>query len=271
MNPRPRILITNDDGIEAESIWLIRQSLSEHAHCEIVAPRYPRSASSHAVSLTGNIRLHAIEKNGFGKGYGVDGTPVDAIKFALSELFKKETFDLIVSGINLGPNTGVSVYYSGTIAAAREGVISGIPAFAVSVAAFEWREFSYAVDLTKRIAFQYLAGGFPPDYFLNVNVPGVLPGEIRGIRLTRQAPSRFVEMFEKVDHPDGGTYRLSGEIRVLSGNGDTDQEALAENFVSITPLSLDMTHYGYMDKTHDLVKALEFTSLPDRPASQKLS
>ncbi|MBI4549386.1 MAG: 5'/3'-nucleotidase SurE [Candidatus Omnitrophica bacterium] len=270
MKKHPRILITNDDGIEAESIWLIKRSLSELGHCEIVAPRYPRSASSHAVSLTGNIRLHPWERDGFGRGYGVDGTPADSIKFALSELFKQETFDLIVSGINLGPNTGVSVYYSGTIAAAREGVISGIPAFAVSVSAFEWQpDFAHAVGLTKQIAAQYLAGGLPPDYFLNVNGPGVSASAVRGIRLTRQAPSRFVEIFEKMDHPEGKTYRLSGEIRVLNGTGDTDQEALAENYVSVTPLSLDMTHYGHMDKTRDLLKALELTSLPDRPASQK--
>src|SRR5262245_24741579 len=138
---KPRILLTNDDGIEARSIWELKKFLSPSAECEIVAPRHPRSAASHAVSLSSHIRVHRIRRKGGGTGFGVDGTPADAIKIALSELFRNQPFDLIISGINLGLNTGVSVYYSGTIAAAREGVIAGIPGFAVSIGAAEWNGF----------------------------------------------------------------------------------------------------------------------------------
>ncbi len=252
-----RILLTNDDGIDSESIWALKRNLSDMAHCEIVAPRYPRSASSHAVSLHDRISVHRVRRNGRGTGYGVDGTPVDAIKFALSELFKKEPFDLIISGINLGPNTGVSVYYSGTIGAAREGVISGIPSFAVSIAAFEWNDFSYALNLTKRIARCYLSGKFPPDYFLNVNIPAVARTKVRGIRLSRQAPSRFVELFERAERKGKPSYLLKGKISVLKQDGSTDQEVLEQNYVSITPLCLDMTHYSYMKKTKGLIRSLE--------------
>lgn len=249
MKRRKRILLTNDDGIEAESIWALKDRLSKIADCEIVAPRHPKSASSHAVSLNDAIRHERIRRGKF-TGHGVHGTPVDAIKFALNELFPGKYFDLIVSGINLGPNTGVSVYYSGTIGAAREGIISGVPAFAVSIASFVWNRFNYALDITGEIARAYLGGNFPSDYFLNVNIPAVeSAAQIRGMRVTRQAPSKFVELFDKVKHPEGLGYKLRGKILVFDSDGDTDQEALEKNYVSITPLALDMTHYGHIKPT----------------------
>ncbi len=256
MRRRKRILLTNDDGIEAESIWALKDRLFKIADCEIVAPRHPKSASSHAVSLNDSIRLERVRRGKF-TGYGVHGTPVDAIKFALNELFSDKHFDLIVSGINLGPNTGVSVYYSGTIGAAREGIICGVPAFAVSIASFVWNGFDYALDITSQIARSYLAGKFPPDYFLNVNIPAVEnASEIRGMRVTRQAPSKFVELFDKERHPGGLSYKLRGKILVLDP-GDTDQEALEKQYVSITPLALDMTHYGHMKHAKAFLKALK--------------
>lgn len=254
---RRKILLTNDDGIEASSLWGLKQHLSDLADCEVVAPRSPRSASSHAVSLADTICVHRIEKKNGSAGYGVDGTPADAIKFALSELFRHQAFDLIISGINLGPNTGVSVYYSGTIAAAREGVISGIPSFAVSLGAFEWDDFSYAFDLTRKIALRYLERSLPADLFLNVNVPGLKPHEIQGIRFTRQAPSKFVELFEREKDGAPDCFRLKGKIVVLGGDGDTDQDALEAGYVSITPLNLDMTHYAHMEETRQLAGWLE--------------
>ncbi len=257
MRRKKRILLTNDDGIEAESIWALKEVLSGIADCEIVAPRHPKSASSHAVSLNHNIRLHRIRR-GKHKGYGVDGTPVDSIKFALNVLFSNRPFDLIVSGINLGPNTGVSVYYSGTIAAAREGIICGVPAFAVSIDSFVWNGFSYALEITKQIAVRYLCSGFPADYFLNVNIPAVEHARhIRGFRMTRQAPSKFVELFDREDAPGELSYRLRGKIVVLNPDGETDQEALEKKYVSITPLALDMTHYGHMKHTKTLLKDLQ--------------
>ncbi len=257
MEKKARILLTNDDGIEAKSIWSLKKKLSSIAECEIVTPRLPRSAWGHAVSLKDRIRYHRIRKDGLGFGYGVDGTPADAIKFALRELFKDKNFDLVISGINMGPNTGVSVYYSGTIAAAREGVISGIPAFAVSIGAAQWGDFSYAMNLTKKIALRYLSKAFPQDYFLNVNIPAVKASGIRGIRLTRQAPSKFVELFDREEENGELYYRLKGEMLVLSQDGGTDQEALSQNYVSITPLNLDTTHYPYMERTKHLIDWLE--------------
>lgn len=255
MKRKKRILLTNDDGIEAESIWALKDKLSAIADCEIVAPRHPKSASSHSVSLSHSIRLHSIRR-GKHKGYGIDGTPADSIKFALNELFRKHPFDLIVSGINLGLNTGVSVYYSGTIAAAREGIICGVPAFAVSIDSFVWNGFPYALDITRQIAACYLDGRFPADYFLNVNIPAVKNARhVRGIRMTRQAPSNFAEVFDREDQPQGPAYKLKGKIVVLE-SGKTDHEALERNYISMTPLALDMTHYGHMKHTKALLKNL---------------
>lgn len=257
MRRKKRILLTNDDGIDAESIWALKETLAEIADCEIVAPRYPQSASSHAVSLNHGIRVHTLRR-GKHKGYGIDGTPADSIKFALNELFSNRHFDLIISGINLGPNTGVSVYYSGTIAAAREGIICGVPAFAVSIASFVWKGFPYALDITKQIARRYLGGEFPADFFLNVNIPAVKHlRHLQGVRITRQAPSKFVELFDRKKYPEGLSYRLRGKMVVLHPDGETDHEALEKKYVSITPLALDMTHYGHMKHSKILLKTLK--------------
>jgi 5'-nucleotidase len=250
------ILITNDDGIDAPSLWALADRLREIGCVTVVAPRDPRSASGHAISLYRKIAVNRMNADGRGEAYAVDGTPADAVKFALSEIFKSEKVDLIVSGINLGPNAGVSVYYSGTIAAAREAVIAGVPAFAVSLAAFSWDDFSYGTDLAKRVASQYLARELPPDCFLNINIPGVPANEIAGIRVTRQAPSRFVEEFERAGDNEGCDYWLKGKMIVLDSDGRTDQEALDEKFVSITPLMLDMTHYAHLKSAERLASWL---------------
>lgn len=244
-----RILITNDDGVKSPAIWALAKGLSRLADCEVVAPQGPMSGVGHAVSLIQKIRLHPYRIKGKTAGYGVGGTPADAVKFAISELFGKNYFDLVVSGINLGQNTGVSVFYSGTIGAAREGIISGIPSFAISIDSRKWKDFSYAVRLAVRVAEGYLDGGLPADLFLNINIPGVSPKKIRGIRVTRQAPSQFAEIFEKTMEGGDVHYRLKGDLVLLNGTPEMDHKALMEDYVSITPLSLDMTHYGYMDLT----------------------
>ena len=131
-----KILITNDDGIDAESLYLLKDALSEFADCIIVAPDSQRSASGHAVSLGGYIQAEKVYKNGEFIGYKVSGTPVDCVKLALCALVDEKP-DLIVSGVNIGPNTGISVIYSGTVGAAREGTISGIPSVAASMCSFD--------------------------------------------------------------------------------------------------------------------------------------
>ena len=234
-----KILLTNDDGIEAPGLTALAEILKDE-ECLIVAPTHERSASSHSISLGQKLLLEA--RGPF--RYAVNGTPADCVKLALSEL-RNFTPDLLISGINPGPNTGVSVYYSGTISAAREALINQIPAMAISVGNKTPDDFSYAAQFTRDLLKGYETGVFPKNVLLNVNIPALPESEIRGIRIARQAPSRFVEEFIRESESDGQRiYRLAGEIQVFDPDGTTDQEVLSQGFISITPLQLDQTDYS---------------------------
>lgn len=243
-----KILLTNDDGIEAPGLKALARALGEKHECVTVAPASEKSASSHSVSLGQKLVVEERQKNLF----AVYGTPADCVKFALSEL-KPFKPDLLISGINPGPNTGVSVYYSGTISAAREGLINGVPSIAVSV---NWNQGvrSYAPT---REHFLFAAGfmvsllegcekaPFSPGVLLNVNIPALPRSQIRGIKVARQAHSRFIEEFVLEDHTDHKrVYTLAGEIEVTDPDGTSDEEVLCEGFISITPLKLDLTDYS---------------------------
>lgn len=234
-----KILLTNDDGIEAPGLAALAEVLKDE-ECLIVAPTHERSASSHSISLGQKLLLEA--RGPF--RYAVNGTPADCVKLALSEL-RNFVPDLLISGINPGPNTGVSVYYSGTISAAREALINRIPAMAISVGSKTSNDFSFAAEFTRGLLDGYETGIFPKNVLLNVNIPALPESEIRGIRIARQAPSRFVEEFIRESESDGQRiYRLAGEIQVFDPDGTTDQEVLSQGFISITPLQLDQTDYS---------------------------
>lgn len=237
-----KILLTNDDGIEAPGLQGLVHALEEAHDCFVVAPAGEQSASGHAISL--GKKLIIEEK--VPRRIAVHGTPVDCVKFALSEL-KDFRPDLLVSGINPGPNTGVSVYYSGTISAARESLINRVPSMAISVGSKTATDFSYAASVARSLVEGYEEGVFPLDVFLNVNIPNLPESEIRGIRVVRQAPSRFIEEFiQEEASKNQKTYVLAGEIEVFDPDGTTDQEVLSEGFIALTPLKLDLTDYDSM-------------------------
>ncbi|MDP3920968.1 MAG: 5'/3'-nucleotidase SurE [Candidatus Omnitrophota bacterium] len=239
------IIYTNDDGIQADGIRALVKNVPEGIVAIVVAPASERSASSHSISLGQKLRIEEFEEDGI-LHFRVHGTPVDCIKFAVSEL---EDFhpDLIVSGINQGANTGVSVYYSGTISAAREGVINRIPAIAVSLCSKESRDFEGSVAITNRVIQAYIDRVFPGDILVNINVPPLPKRKIKGIKITKQAASRFVEEFVTHErHDRKRVYSLAGEIEVFDKDGKSDEEAVSEGFISITPLKLDLTDYGVM-------------------------
>ena len=242
-----RILLTNDDGIEAPGLEALVRELEGEHDCVVAAPASEKSASSHSISLGQKLML---EERG-SRRYAINGTPADCVKLALSEL-KDFRPDLIISGINPGPNTGVSVYYSGTISAAREGLINRIPSLAVSIRSRTPSDFSFAAFFTRTLVEGYREGAFPRDIFLNVTVPDLPESEIRGIKVARQAPSRFVEEFiaeNAWDHKR--TYRLAGEIQVFDPDGTTDEEVSLEGFIAITPLKLDLTDYSAVPVLED--------------------
>ena len=243
-----RILLTNDDGIFADGIFALYQQVKSLGEVTVVAPAVEQSAAGHAITLYHPLRVKKVTRERGFKGYALNGTPADCVKFAVSSLSHFSP-DLVISGINQGANTGVSVYYSGTISAAREGFINRIPAVAVSLASPHFLDFRAAVSITRRIVRAYAKGVFPSSVMLNVNVPPLPAKKIKGIKITRQAPSRFIEEFLPQKQKGGKkVYSLVGEIELYSPDGTSDEEAVAEGFISITPLKLDLTDYDIMPR-----------------------
>lgn len=240
--PFMKIILTNDDGIHAPGLKALKQSLPAGVEAIVVAPANEKSACSHSISLGQKLRIEEFKEDGL-PHYSVHGTPADCVKFAISEI-KNFLPDLVISGINQGANTGVSVYYSGTISAAREGMINRIPAAAISLCSKTQRDFQGAIQAARHLVEGYKAGRIPRNVLLNVNVPAGSAADIKGTKITKQAASRFVEEFVAEKQHDGKkVYTLAGEIELYDSDGTSDEEAVAEGYISITPLRLDVTDY----------------------------
>jgi 5'-nucleotidase len=251
-----RILLTNDDGIYAKGIEALNEHLSRDHEVVVVAPETEQSAVGHAITLTDPLRVKSIKRNGAFFGYAVKGTPADCVKLAVNELVEF-TPDLVVSGINLGANVGINVIYSGTVSAATEGTILGVPAIAVSLNTFKEPDFEPAASYTRLLVRQVAENGLPPHTSLNVNVPAIPAEKIQGVRITRQGVTRFVERFDRrVDPRNNVYYWQCGSNPPLVEDGDTDANALAQNYISITPIHHDLTNYEFLE-------ALRTWSLPD--------
>ncbi len=239
------ILLTNDDGIHADGLKALIHAFRGSHQLVVAAPNSERSASGHSISLKQKLEVEEWDEGGVFY-YSVNGTPADCVKFALSEI-RRFTPALIISGINQGANTGVSVYYSGTISAAREGFINGVPSMAVSLCSKVSKDFDAGVEMTKRLVCGYAAKAFPLDVMLNVNIPAISEDRILGVRMTKQAASRFIEEFVPEAEKGGKKiYTLAGEIEIHDPDGTSDEEAVAEGHISITPLKLDLTEYRAM-------------------------
>jgi 5'-nucleotidase len=248
MKRKYRILLTNDDGINADGLQALYKALKGVGEVTIVAPDSERSAVGHAITLSDPLRVKPIEKD----IYSTTGTPADCVKLAIRAILKQKP-DIVISGINLGPNTGYSVLYSGTVSGATEGVILGIPSIAVSLGTFTDPDYSVAAHYAKKIAFKVLKEGLPKGILLNVNVPAVPKSKIKGIRITHQSKKAFIEKFDKrIDPRKHIYYWLTGEVIDLEGEESSDIDAINANYISITPLHCDMTDYGYLEKIKDL-------------------
>lgn len=236
------ILLTNDDGIKAPGLRALLAAMPAGTRVVVAAPANERSACSHSISLGQKLRIEESMHKGV-REWAVHGTPADCVKVVLSEL-KDFVPDLIISGINQGANTGVSVYYSGTISAAREGLINRVPSMAVSLCSRDSQDFEASRQIVRRLIEAYELRHFPSDILLNINVPSLPMQEIRGVRITKQAASRFIEEFVPEEQHDGKkVYTLAGEIELMDPDGTSDEEAIVNGFISITPLKLDVTDY----------------------------
>jgi len=249
-----RILITNDDGIQAPCLIELKRVLSEIAECIVVAPASQMSASAHAISLAESIGVREYLVDGEFFGLQVSGTPADCVKLALCELLKDTPPDMVISGVNLGPNTGVSVFYSGTVSAAREGTIAGIPSIAASMCSFSYDDFTYACELVRDIALKVYKNGLPEGLTLNVNIPPLKREAIKGIRVTKQAHSRFIEQYHPRGEQNGSThYQLDGELEVVDPDPKNDELSVLDGYVSITPIKLDLTDFSAMSLIEEMV------------------
>lgn len=241
------LLITNDDGIHAEGLWALYNFFEDRCRIDIVAPDRERSAVGHGITLHQPIRADKIRLNGKKWGYAVSGTPADCIKLGLLELLNQKP-DLVVSGINPGANLGVNVNYSGTVAAAKEASLYGIPSIAVSVNSGQPRYYDHAARFVGHLAQRVFQEGLPFGTFLNVNIPDRPMNAVRGVRFSKQGTDFFKEHIEKKVDPRNRPYYWQGcESQPTYFDPEVDGAAICEDFISITPIKCDMTDYSMMD------------------------
>jgi len=245
---RPLILLTNDDGIHAEGLRYLNMAARELGDTFIVAPDAEQSAVGHSITLYDPIKAHEVVKNGESFGYGISGTPADSVKLALYALLPRQP-DLVISGINNGANLGINVLYSGTVSAATEAAILGVPAMAVSLAQKKNPPFAWALPHIETLGRWVLENRLPRGVALNVNVPALPPDRVLGYRLTRQGLAKFKESFEEREDPRGNRYYwLSGEIPAGEVGEEFDVTALNQGYVSVTPLFYDLTAHSHAEE-----------------------
>ncbi len=253
-----RILVSNDDGVQAPGLLALKIALEEQGYqVTVCAPNRPRSASGHAITLHKPLRIDTVTLADGSKAFAASGTPADCVVLGLDEVVKNEV-DLVISGVNHGPNLGWDVTYSGTVSAAMEAVISGFPAIAVSVASYE-ETMHYepvAAFVAKHLVPQVVAHGLPPVTLLNVNSPNVPAGEIKGVQWTTQGNRQYVDRIEKRVDPLGRPYFwLGGKIHDRETGPGTDTRATGDGYISVTPIHLDLT-------AHALLRDLKSWNVP---------
>lgn len=243
-----KILVTNDDGIEAPGIAALAKSLGEIGEVIIVAPLKEQSAIGHAITMQLPLRVTDYKKNGEFFGYAVSGTPADCVKIGIRNLIGKPP-DLVVSGINHGSNTAINIIYSGTVSAAREAAIMDIPAMAVSVTNHDVKDFRFAAKISRLLAEKLAGKDLPLGTLLNVNIPDISEEEIAGIKLTRQGKSKWDDIYEQRIDPYGRNYYwLKGNLMEVDTEIETDQVAIRKKYVSVSPIHFDLTDYETFER-----------------------
>ncbi|XOV81021.1 MAG: 5'/3'-nucleotidase SurE [Aestuariibacter sp.] len=247
-----KILISNDDGVFAKGLKVLQQHIVEQHDCVVVAPDRNCSGFSNALSLSQPLRINKME-NSF---YAVNGTPSDCVHVALN-CFLEQDPQLVISGINHGPNLGDDVIYSGTVAAATEGRYMGLPAIAVSLVSHEGKHFETAAKVVLKIVNRLFQHPLPPDQILNINVPDIPYEQLKGIQVTRQGRRHRAESMVKSEDAFGREIYWYGRVGQEQDAGEgTDFYAVANNYCSVTPLSVDMTAYQSMETTRDWIEKL---------------
>lgn len=246
---RPLILVTNDDGITAHGIAVLIEAVKPLGEVIVVAPDSPQSGQGHAITLTQPMRISEVDMFGDEvEAYTTNGTPVDCVKLANSVLLKNRTIDLCVSGINHGSNVAINILYSGTMSAAMEASLEGIPSIGFSLTEFNHNaDFKPYTNLVRNITQYVMKNGIAESNLLNVNIPFIPIDKLKGIKVCRQAEANWKEEYIENADPMGRKYYwMSGEFRNDDKGPDTDVEALESGYVSIVPCMHDLTAYKAM-------------------------
>ena len=250
---RPLILVTNDDGITAPGIRALVEVMKELGDVVVVAPDKPQSGMGHAITINSTLRLHKMKYYDVMTYYASTGTPVDCVKMAINKILPRKP-DLCVSGINHGSNMSINVIYSGTMSAAVEGAIEGIPSIGFSLCDHSIdADFTASKVYAKIISENVLKHGLPEGTCLNVNIPPVPLETIKGVKVCRQGKANWVEELDERKDPSGKEYYwLTGRFENFEpGQKDTDVWALDNNYISVVPVQFDMTAYNALDKLKD--------------------
>jgi 5'-nucleotidase len=256
---KPVVLLTNDDGIRAPGIRALYERLVGEMGVVVVAPDREQSGVGHAFTFNAPIHYEETARGFSPPGYVVSGTPVDCVKFAVSHLMEKHP-DIIVSGLNLGENSGLSAFYSGTVAAAREGAFWDITSIAFSLCMEGKEHLEAYATMAPRIIGQLVSADNKRKcgkerIFYNVNFPPCKPSKARGIRVTRQSRAFFDDRYERIEvatHPTGEGFVIIGEKMDIEMSDEYDSRALMNDYITITPLSFDATAREGIDALHDL-------------------
>lgn len=235
------ILVTNDDGIHSQGLEALRQAVAPLGRTIVVAPDRDNSAVSHSLTMSRPLQVKTISED----SYTVDGTPTDCVILALGKILTHKP-DLLVSGINAGPNIGDDISYSGTVSAAMEGTMYSIPSMAVSLAGEPPYDYAVAAELAKKMAAKILDSMLPHNTLINMNVPA--GKKYKGIRITRQGRRLWENAIQETEDPwNRKRYWIGGGTPVKDLGDDTDVRAIQEGFVSVTPIHLDLTNHSGLD------------------------
>ena len=253
---KPLILIVNDDGINAPGIRKLISIMNDFGEVVVVAPDGPQSGKGHAITIESTIRCDkVIIDNGPQTEYSCSGTPVDCVKLAVNKLITRKP-DLCVSGINHGSNSSINVIYSGTMSAAVEGALEGIPSIGFSLLDYSHEaDFSEGEKYIREITQSVLDNNLPNGVCLNVNIPkSVDDKEIKGIKVCRQAKANWVEEFDEREDPKGRKYYwLTGKFVNYDKGDDTDERALENHYISVVPVQFDVTAYHAISKLNTIL------------------
>ena len=250
MAPRDvQILTTNDDGIRAPGLAALVRAMKRIGRVFVVAPERERSAVGHAITMTDPLRIWRENVPGLDgvEAYAVDGTPADTVKVAV-KAFDDYRPDAVVSGINLGGNYGTNVIYSGTVSAATEGTILGVPSFAISLDTYTDPVWDAAAGFSSVLVRRVLDEGLPPGVMLNVNVPNLPAAEIKGVRVARQSRAVLDDYYEERTDPRGNRYLWLSVERMINLNErpDDDLTLVKAGYITITPIHYDLTYEPFM-------------------------